>query len=241
LGIWSNRLVDPEDVRRNDVQDAQYNKLLVLLNKVIQACLSPDYSALQFLTDCMQDKYQEVLSNAGAPSNNLMAQRMWLETSEALSKCLSMVQRVVEVLPIAPSAKEFNDAQQLQEYIRFMISYWGDFGSVISQIRRNGLWKGMPTMIPKYMQMIHVPMKEFSKYLKATPQWMHLAMDTSVLPGRDQPNGMAEASAETPSENFPSTPLGAALGPAAAAAMARPNTAFMSRYDQYASNSNRRY
>ena len=47
---------------------------------------------------------------------------------------------------------------------------------------------------------------------------------------------------ETPSVEYPSTPLGAALGPAAAAAIVpRPNATFMSRYDQYASASNRRY
>ena len=73
---------------------------------------------------------------------------------------------------------------------------------------------------------------------------MHLAMDTSVLPGREQiiasGNGV-DVSVETPNENFPSTPLGAALGPAAAAAMARPNTAFTSRYEHYASNTNRRF
>jgi hypothetical protein len=244
LSVWGNRMVDPEDARRNDVQDLQYNKLLNLLNKVIQACLSPEHSALKFLTECLQDKFAEVRANPGVPANSSIAQQMWQETAESLVRTLDMVERVVEFLPLAPTSKEFNDMQQLQEFVRYMISYWGDFCSTVSQIRRAGLWKGMPGMIPKYMQMIHMPIKEFSKYLKASPQWMHLAMDAAVLPGREQMmaagNG-ADISVETPSENFPSTPLGAALGPAAAAAMARPNTAFMSRYDQYASNTNRRY
>ncbi|KIW05135.1 hypothetical protein, variant [Verruconis gallopava] len=241
---WSNRMVDPEDARRTEVQDLQYTRLLSLLNRVIQACLSPEYSALKFLTECIQDKDQQVQANPGAPGNTPMALRMWHETAESLTKTLAMVEKVVEYLPLAPTAKEFNEMQQLQEYIRFMISFWGDFCATVSSIRRAGLWKGMPGMIPKYMQMIHVPIKEFSKYLKASPQWMHLAMDTSVLPGREQviaaPNG-GEIAPETPSESFPPTPLGAALGPAAAAAMARPNAAFMSRYDQYASATNRRY
>ena len=244
MNAWGNRLGDPEDARRNEVQDQQYNRLLTMLNKVVQACLSPEHSALKFLTECIQDKDADVQSNPGAPANTPMAQRMWHETAESLTKTLAMVEKVVEYLPLAPSSKEFNEIQSLQEYIRFMISYWGDFCSTVSSIRRAGLWKGMPGMIPKYMQMIHVPMKEFSKYLKASPQWMHLAMDQSVLPGREQMiaqgNGI-DTTVETPNENFPSTPLGAALGPAAAAAMARPNTAFMSRYDQYVSNTNRRY
>jgi hypothetical protein len=243
LGMWNNRAVDPEDARRTEVQDLQYNKLLGFLNKVIQACLSPDYSALKFLTECIQDKDQEIQTNPNAPGVTPMAARMWHETAESLTRTLAMVEKVVEYLPLAQTPKEFNEAQQLQEYVRFMISYWGDFCGIVSAIRRNGQWKGMPGMIPKYMQMIHLPMKEFSKYLKASPQWMHLAIDASVLPGREQvitTNG-GEYSAETPSENFPSTPLGAALGPAAAAAMARPNAVFMSRYDNYASSTNRRY
>lgn len=244
LGAWGNRLADAEDARRNEVQDMQYNKLQALLNRVIQASLSPEHSALRFLTECIQDKDAEVQSNPGLPANTPMARRMWHETAESLTRTLAMVEKVVEYLPQAPSSKEFNEAQSLQEYVRFMISYWGDFCSIVSSIRRAGLWKGMPTMIPKYMQMIHVPMKEFSKYLKASQQWMHLAMDTSVLPGREQMisvgNG-ADSSLETPNGNFPSTPLGAALGPAAAAAMGRPNTAFVSRYDQYASTTNRRF
>jgi hypothetical protein len=244
LSMWNNRLVDLEDARRNEVQDLQYNKLLSLLNKVIHACLSPEHSALKFLTECIQDKDQDVQLNPGAPGNTPMAQRMWHETAESLTKTLAMVEKVEEYLPLAQTAKEFNEAQQLQEHVRFMISYWGDFCSIVSSIRRAGLWKGMPGMIPKYMQMIHVPLKDFSKYLKASPQWMHLAMDASVLPGREQVVTASiggDISAETLSDNFPSTPLGAALGPAAAAAMARPNTAFMSRYDLYASNTNRRY
>ena len=243
-GTWGNRIADPEDARRSEIQDQQYNRLLGLLNKVVQACLSPEHSALKFLTECIQDKDADVQANPGGPANTPMAQRMWHETAESLTKTLAMVEKVVEHLPLAPSSKEFNDMQSLQEYIRFMISYWGDFCSIVSSIRRAGLWKGMPGMIPKYMQMIHMPMKEFSKYLKASPQWMHLAMDTSVLPGREQiiasGNGV-DVSVETPNENFPSTPLGAALGPAAAAAMARPNTAFTSRYEHYASNTNRRF
>jgi hypothetical protein len=244
LGAWGNRIVDAEDARRNEVQDMQYNKLHALLNQVIQASLSTEHSALRFLTECIQDKDADVQSNPGVPANTPMARRMWHETAESLTRTLAMVEKVVEYLPQAPSSKEFNEAQSLQEYIRFMISYWGDFCSIVSSIRRAGLWKGMPTMIPKYMQMIHVPMKEFSKYLKASQHWMHLAMDASVLPGREQMisvgNG-ADSSLETPNDNFPSTPLGAALGPAAAAAMGRPNTAFVSRYDQYASNTNRRF
>jgi hypothetical protein len=242
--MWGNRVIDPEDARRNDMQDLQYNKLLSLLNRVIQACLSPEHSALKFLTECIQDKDQEVQTNPGAPGNTAMATRMWHETAESLMKTLAVVEKVVEYLPLAQTVKEFNEAQQLQEYLRFMISFWGDFCSIVSSIRRSGLWKGMPGMIPKYMQMIHVPMKEFSKYLKASPQWIHLAMDVSVLPGREQmvtaSNG-GDSMAETPSENFPSTPLGAALGPAAAAAMARPNAAFMSKYDQLVNSNNRRY
>lgn len=247
---WNNRMLDPEENRRSEAQDVQYTKLLTLLSRVMQACLNPEFSALRFLSDCMHDKDQTV-RNDPPPANSQNAQRMWHETAVALTHCLASAEKVREYLPQAHTAKEFNDALELQEYVRCMISFWGDFCNSISGIRRVGLWKGMPGMIPKYMQMIHVPLKEFSKFLKGSEEWIHLAMDTTVLQSRAAAaaynanngfgNGGGYGEPETPSENFPSTPLGAALGPAAAATVKKPNAAFMSRYDQYASTTNRRY
>jgi hypothetical protein len=209
--------------RGPSVEEAQFSRIMANTRKLVRLCMEENGngSLASNLRDFFLRKQQESMSK---PTNDPRAPERFQNLAK---QCHDFARDLDQVSKYILGMTD--PARMTSDFLFFLKGTINAYTDVLTGSRdyRNAL----PADIKTEMKEILRACKEVTAALSDSP-WGWVMKEQA---GQNIPGGA-----------YPTTPLGAALGPAAAAAAPRSNTAtgnrsFNSRYDVYASNPQRRY
>lgn len=204
------------------VEEAQFSKIIANTRKLVRLCMEEhggNGSLASNLREFFVRKQQESMSK---PTNDPRAPERFQNLAKQcqdFARDLDQVSRFISGMT--------DPARMNPDFLFFLKGTINAYSDVLAGARdyKNSL----PSDIKTEMKEILRACKEVTTALSDSP-WAWVMKEQSGL--------------ITPGGAYPTTPLGAALGPAAAAAAPRSNAgnrSFNTRYDAYASNQQRRY
>lgn len=204
------------------VEEAQFSRIIANTRKLVRLCMEEhgvNGSLASNLREFFVRKQQESMSK---PTNDPRAPERFQNLAKQcqdFARDLDQVSRYVSGMT--------DPARMNPDFLFFLKGTINAYSDVLAGARdyKNSL----PADIKTEMKEILRACKEVTTALSDSP-WAWVMKEQSGL--------------TTPGGAYPTTPLGAALGPAAAAAAPRSNAgnrSFNTRYDAYASNQQRRY
>lgn len=208
--------------RGPSVEEAQFSRIITNTRKLVRLCMEEhggNGSLASNLREFFVRKQQESMSK---PTNDPRAPERFQNLAKQcqdFARDLDQVSRYI--------AGMTDPARLNPDFFFFLKATINAYSDVLAGARdyKNSL----PADIKTEMKEILRACKEVTTALSDSP-WAWVMKEQSGL--------------TTPGGAYPTTPLGAALGPAAAAAAPRSNAgnrSFNTRYDAYASNQQRRY
>ncbi|QDS76508.1 hypothetical protein FKW77_005645 [Venturia effusa] len=201
------------------VEEAQFSRIIANTRKLLRLCMEDNGgngSLVSNLREFFVRKQQESISKSNPDPRAPERFQNLAKQCHDFARDLDQISRYMSGMT--------DLARMNPDFLFFLKSTINAYSEVLDGARdfRNSV----PADIKTEMKAILNACKEVTAAISDSP-WAWIMKEQSGL--------------TTPGGAYPTTPLGAALGPAAAAAAPRTNRSFNSRYDAYASNSQRRY